>query len=96
MGQPYATALERPGGCADVYHVYRGDELVDQDANGVADDYGTVLLPNLIVTVAVDPQFPLDPLFFFYYLVTAENAEGKGSLGNASNGETREDGDSPP
>ena len=68
--------------------MYCDEALIDADGDGAADDYGQCVLSDLVVTQADLFTIP-DPLKYFYYLVTGENADGEGSLGNSSNGTRR-------
>jgi hypothetical protein len=74
------------GTCATRFNVYRSTvpRLLDADMNGLADDYGTCFLPDLLVSQAMDASNP--PASFMHtYLVTGENAVGEGGMGYASN-----------
>lgn len=75
---------------AQTYNIYRGaiPGLVDSDANGAADAYGTCLQMGVTGMTATDPSAPPGGQAFFY-LATAANAGGEGPLGFASNGAPR-------
>jgi hypothetical protein len=76
--------------CARVYNVYRAvyRHLPDADNNRLSDDYGKCLLNDLLTPEATDTTIPA-PSFVHYYLVTAENAVGEGSMGTNAFGMTR-------
>ena len=80
-----------PVTCALVYNVYlgAGPRLIDQNRDGLADDYGSCHIGDIISTKVVDPGGP-QPGAIHWYLVTAENFVGEGSLGNNSRGQPRE------
>jgi len=80
------TGLE----CASSYNLYRAtlDGLVDADSDGLADDYGGCLMPNLTSAEADDTSSP-PPGFSHFYLITAENANGEGALTLTSAGLSR-------
>ena len=72
------------------YNVYRGDlgSLVDANADGAADGYGTCLDHGLVSPADSDGAAPAAGGGFFY-LVTGRNGVGEGTLGRASNGAAR-------
>lgn len=86
-----ATRLSWNGeSCAAVYNGYRriGGALPDADGDGVADDYGQCLAVEQASTELSETAVP--PLGeAHYYLITAKNDAGEGSLGLASNGGQR-------
>lgn len=69
------------------YNLYRlsAVSLIDGNGDGVADDYGDCFLPDIASPAGVDVSNPVSGSVHFY-LVTAEDATGEGTLGNASNG----------
>ena len=76
--------------CALVYNMYRGSgpRLTDQNRDGLADDYGSCHFGDIIDTRVVDPDRP-QPGLLHWYLVTAENFAGEGTLGDNSAGQPR-------
>jgi hypothetical protein len=84
---PDKTRLTWTGGtCALSFNVYRQTvfTLVDADANGLADDYGSCFLSGLLVPEAPCGSTP--PLRQMNtYLVTGKNGVGEGSMGFNSN-----------
>jgi hypothetical protein len=86
-----ATRLSWNGeSCAAVYNGYRriGGAMRDADGDGVADDYGQCLAVEQASTELSETAVP--PLGeAHYYLITAKNDAGEGSLGLASNGRER-------
>lgn len=71
--------------CALVYNVYRstGARLPDVDADGLADDYGSCHIGDIIGNDAADPTTPPGGQIH-WYLVTGENFVVEGSLGENS------------
>ena len=68
-----------------MYNVYRytGATLIDSDGDGLADDYGSCFLPDLMVLQADDASDPpADEMHT--YLITGENGVGEGGLGFAT------------
>ncbi len=83
-----ATRLTWNGeSCAAVYNAYRriGGPMVDRDGDGLADDYGRCLMVDQAGTELSDTAVP-PAGDTHYYLVTAENETGEGSLGRTSAG----------
>jgi hypothetical protein len=80
-----------PVTCALVYNLYRGagPALADGDADGLADDYGSCHIGDVVGTEVVDPASP-QPGAVFWYLVTAENFAGESTLGTNSSGQGRQ------
>lgn len=76
--------------CDGVFHVYRGTGpgLANTDGDGFADDYGRCFASSLTEPAVFDDSYP--PLqYLYWYLVTAENPAGEGSLGTNSAGAGR-------
>ncbi len=76
-----------PGPCADWHNVYRATlaRLTDANQDGVADDYGTCLAPDVPGLELEDTDVP--PIGQMHiYLVTGENSVGEGSKGHTSSG----------
>jgi hypothetical protein len=74
----------RPHPCADFYNVYRlrTQRMTDADGDGLADDYGSCLMPDLMATQFEHPPVPILPVGFFDVIyVTAENRNGEGPMG---------------
>jgi hypothetical protein len=71
--------------CALVYNTYRytGSRLADADENGLADDYGSCFVGEIIGYDVADPTIPPDGNVH-WYLVTGENFVTEGSLGENS------------
>jgi hypothetical protein len=71
--------------CALVYNLYRGvgPRLIDQNADTLADDYGSCYIGDIIGNEVTDPVDP-PPGVLHWYLVTAENFAGEGPLGDNS------------
>jgi hypothetical protein len=82
----------QPWPCTYHWNLYmiEAPTLVDADSNGVADDYGKCLWSGLPSPTA--PTAGSDPPsgWVQFYNPTAENTDGEGSMGNASNGSPRE------
>jgi hypothetical protein len=75
--------------CDRKHNVYRAQQaLVDVDGNGAADSYGSCWRFDLTTPEAEELEIPA-PSRVWFYLVTAENSVGEGSLGFASNGTQR-------
>jgi matrixin len=72
------------------YDLIRGNlaSLIDLDANGLSDSYGSALACAISDPIAYDPGNPPAGTGYFY-LVAARNGYGVGNLGNASNGLAR-------
>ena len=62
--------------------------MLDLDSNGLADDYGACLQPDIIGLQTDDFADP-GPGRMFTYLVTAENGVGEGGMGTNSSGAQR-------
>jgi len=71
--------------CALVYNIYRaaGPRLRDLNADGLADDYGSCWIGDIIGNDAPDPSPPPGGQVH-WYLITAENFIAEGSLGTNS------------
>ncbi len=82
------TWVDEP--CSVAYNTYRltATSLVDADADGLADDYGTCFQPGLTATVMFDSS-PVPSGFANFYLVTGVDSAGEGSMGFNSNLVTR-------
>jgi hypothetical protein len=76
--------------CADYYNIYKrtASLLPDSDGNGVADSYGSCDQMDQPDNMTADSMIPPSGMASFY-MVTAENPVGEGSLGYASNGHER-------
>jgi hypothetical protein len=74
--------------CASWYNVYKAtlQRMEDLDGDGTADDYGTCVAHDLTDPEYTDPAPDPDPGYMHVYVVTAENADGEGSMGNTSHG----------
>ena len=72
------------------YNTYRfiGARLPDGNRDGLADDYGSCHIGDIIGTHAPDPSTP-PPGQVHWYLVTGENFYAEGSLGENSAGVER-------
>ena len=75
---------------AAAYNVYRGglESFVDTDGDGAADRYGGCLDAGLASPADIDAATPSAGTGYFY-MVTARNPPGEGSLGRASSGAAR-------
>jgi hypothetical protein len=68
---------------AATWNVYRGSfPLLDANANGLADSYGSPFACGRTAPLAADPQIPAVG-GGFYYLFTGKNSVGEGTLGFA-------------
>jgi hypothetical protein len=80
-----------PEACASSYSVYQRTtvRLADLDHDGVADDYGTCYVPNTEVREVHDMTSP--PVGQTrYFIVTARDPDGEGTMGYTSSGLERE------
>ena len=85
------TALQwDPRAEAATYNLYRGNlgSLVDTDADGAAQNYGSCLLSGLPTAGAPDTAVPAVQSGFFY-IATGRNPGGESPFGNAGNGAPR-------
>ena len=89
FGDPTHLAWDALAG-ASAYNVYRGGlaSFVDTDGDGAADGYGGCLDAGLASPADIDAATPSAGTGYFY-LVTARNPTGEGSLGRASSGAAR-------
>jgi hypothetical protein len=76
--------------CALVYNTYRftGPLLPDADEDGLADDYGSCYVGDIVGHDVQDASEPPSGQLH-WYLVTGENFQVEGSLGNSSGGTER-------
>ena len=79
-----------PGACAERYNVYwlPVERLIDDDQDGLADNYGYCIVPDLTDPATSETSVP-PPGWMFTYIVTGTNTVGEGSMGDASNGAER-------
>ena len=80
----------RPRAGAGTYNLYRGDprDLVDSDADGSAETYGSCLLSGLTDPLATDTALPPAGRVFFYQ-TTGVNEAGEGPFAPSSGGADR-------